>query len=156
MDFLPFLEKNEVIYTHCYDYSHQQWLHLLNSWNEPKYRVKQILQGLYKNLWFISLNTNKYWTNLPITLREKLIQNFAINKLQCIKLIGSIDKNTIKASFVLEDNNFIESVLIKSSRENDKIPIYTLCISSQSGCPLNCDFALQGKWGLNEICLAER
>ena len=149
MDLLPILEKNKYIYTHCYDYSYQQWLQLLDSWSEPQYRAKQILQGLYKNLWFFTLDIGKCWTNLPSALRDKLIQHFAVNKLQCIKLIGSVDNKTIKASFFLEDNNPVESVLIKSNIGKDNIPLYTLCISSQSGCPLNCDFCATGKMGFN-------
>ena len=56
----------------------------------------------------------------------------------------SID-GTIKFLFGLEDNESIESVLIPNTKGES---MYTLCISSQVGCAMNCLFCKTGSLGL--------
>ena len=44
---------------------------LLRTWDEPAYRAKQIWQGLYVHLY----DSPAQFTNLPLTLRQKLAEN---------------------------------------------------------------------------------
>ena len=53
-----------------YDFDFDEITNLLNEWNEPSYRAKQIWQGLYRHFW----NSPDQFTNLPKSLREKLAE----------------------------------------------------------------------------------
>ena len=79
-------------------------------------------------------------TNLPKSLRTLLAEKATINHLELFKVQSSKD-GTRKYLFKLHDEHFIESVLIP---ERDH---FTLCISSQAGCALNCRFCLTAKQG---------
>lgn len=55
----------------------------------------------------------------------------------------------VKYLFRLEDGRLVESVLIPLPAGPDTTPEkYTLCISSQAGCPLACAFCATGRLGL--------
>ncbi len=54
----------------------------------------------------------------------------------------SIDQNTVKTLFRLEDHKAIEAVLMHYNKRN------TLCISSQAGCGMGCVFCATGQMGL--------
>jgi len=80
-------------------------------------------------------------TNLPKSLRALLAERANISHLEQIKVQASKD-GTRKYLFELHDGHFIESVLIP---ERDH---FTLCISSQAGCAMNCRFCLTARKGL--------
>ncbi len=101
------------------------------------YRARQIRQWLFKRL----AGSYEEMTNLSKSLRALLEKNAPISHLQRIKTQVSSD-GTEKHLFKLEDGHFIESVLIP---ERDH---YTLCISSQAGCAMDCRFCLTAKQGL--------
>lgn len=70
-----------------------------------------------------------------------------IKKLCCLK-VNTISKetlssdNTIKWLIKISEKNYIEVVAIPNKKNQ-----YTLCISSQIGCVLNCSFCYTGKQG---------
>lgn len=72
-------------------------------------------------------------TNLSISLREKLKNNYSINNFKVIKRQVSSD-GTQKFLFDILDGNAIESVLMKYHHGN------TICVSSQVGCKMGCKF----------------
>jgi 23S rRNA (adenine2503-C2)-methyltransferase len=74
-------------------------------------------------------------------LRTNLEEQFSIGSLSEKDLIKTADESTRKSLFQLPDGNLIESVLL---RKHDRI---TLCISTQSGCPIGCVFCATGKLG---------
>ncbi len=80
-------------------------------------------------------------TNLPKTLRTLLTERANISHLEQIKIQSSKD-GTRKYLFKLHDGHFIESVLIPERGH------FTLCISSQAGCAMNCRFCVTAKQGL--------
>jgi 23S rRNA (adenine2503-C2)-methyltransferase len=80
-------------------------------------------------------------TNLPNALRALLAERANISHLEQIKVQSSKD-GTRKYLFKLHDGHFIETVLIP---ERDH---FTLCISSQAGCAMNCRFCFTAKQGL--------
>lgn len=80
-------------------------------------------------------------TNLPKSLRTLLAAKANISHLEPIKIQSSKD-GTRKYLFKLHDGHLIETVLIP---ERDH---FTLCISSQAGCAMNCRFCLTAKQGL--------
>ncbi|MGL4533441.1 MAG: 23S rRNA (adenine(2503)-C(2))-methyltransferase RlmN [Fusobacteriaceae bacterium] len=80
-------------------------------------------------------------SNISLKDREMISEKAYIPYLNLLKYqVSKIDK-TEKFLFKLEDGNTIETVLIKNKDRN------TLCISSQVGCAVNCDFCATGMGG---------
>lgn len=105
----------------------------LAAFNQPAFRSKQI----YEWLWKKGAVSFEEMTNLSKELRDSLKENFTINPLEIDKIQNSAD-GTIKVSFRLFDNHFIEGVLIPTDTR------VTACVSSQVGCSLDCKFCATG------------
>jgi len=116
-------------------YSKNELKKLFQSIGEKKYRGEQIFIWIYKNLEF---NTG-HMTDLSVELRDRLKKDFVIISINLIEEKSST--NTKKYLFKLNDNNYIESVIIY---DKDRV---TLCVSSQVGCKLGCKFCATGKMG---------
>lgn len=104
---------------------------------EKKFNVKQINDWLYKK----NVKTISVMHNISKNLRHKLItlskiENLTIKK-ECID-----QDNTIKWIIETSDKNIVETVAIPNGKNH-----FTICISSQIGCILNCDFCSTGKNG---------
>jgi 23S rRNA (adenine2503-C2)-methyltransferase len=112
---------------------------LTNEWDLPSYRIKQIWQGIYQQLW----TDFDVFTNLPQDLRTSLHNNYSFTEIKPMKSLTSSNGDTVKTLFELNDGNQIEAVLMKYSRRR------TLCISTQSGCGMDCSFCATGQMGLN-------
>lgn len=110
---------------------------LLQSWQQPAYRAKQIWQGLYKNFW----TTPEEFTNLPLALRQKMDESLSFGSLSPIQVLRSKDGETIKTLFELPDKRAIEAVLMRYEERR------TLCISTQAGCAMGCVFCATGQMG---------
>ncbi|MDD5076900.1 MAG: 23S rRNA (adenine(2503)-C(2))-methyltransferase RlmN [Sphaerochaetaceae bacterium] len=104
--------------------------------NEPKYRLKQVKEAVFKN--FIS-NWDKA-SFLPLILREEL-NNKCLLEINA-KTLTSKNKDSIKAKITLKDGNLIETVLMRHKDGRN-----TVCVSSQVGCALGCKFCATGKMG---------
>ena len=96
---------------------------------EPEFRAKQI----YEWIWQKAAVSFAEMTNLPLALRQKLEKAFIFQNIAIESKQESKD-GTIKYLFKLFDGANIEGVLIPSF---DRV---TICISSQVGCSLGCDF----------------
>ena len=110
-------------------------------WNEPAYRVTQLLEWLYAR-------RVKSWdamTNLPKPLREKLSKTFSLHSLELIRKQGAQD-TTQKFLWKLADGSLIESVLIPANPAlyGEASDRHTLCISTQVGCAYGCKFCASG------------
>jgi len=103
--------------------------------SQPPYRLKQIKKEVYVNL----IQDWKEAHSLPLSLRKKLKKEcpLAINT----QTFTSKDKKTIKAVVSLADGLKVETVLMKQK------PRYTVCVSTQVGCPMGCLFCATGKMG---------
>lgn len=104
--------------------------------NIKVYISSQLLNWIYKKY---KLDFNNY-LNLSSFTRKILSSISFFYKLNVIKSFISKD-NTIKMVFLLSNNKFIESVLIPNRKNH-----FTLCLSSQAGCILNCSFCYTGKF----------
>jgi 23S rRNA (adenine2503-C2)-methyltransferase len=111
------------------------------AWNEPAFRVAQLLDWLYAR----RVTTWDAMTNLSKTLREKLREKFSLNTLELVRKQGS-DNTTQKFLWKLADGQFIESVLIPASPAlySEASDRHTLCISTQVGCAYGCKFCASG------------
>jgi 23S rRNA (adenine2503-C2)-methyltransferase len=120
-----------------YDLNFSDLTSVLNEWGEPVYRARQIWQGLYQQFW----NSPEQFTNIPISLRDKLAKFLDFNGLALAATLNSTDSQTVKSLFKLQDGKSIEAVLMRYEKRN------TLCISSQAGCAMGCVFCATGQMG---------
>jgi 23S rRNA (adenine2503-C2)-methyltransferase len=79
-------------------------------------------------------------TDLTKDLREMLASQASFHWPEIADVERSKD-GTVKFGFKLDDNTYIESVLIPEDDRN------TLCVSSQVGCAMGCEFCLTGGMG---------
>ncbi len=105
--------------------------------NQPKYRVKQCQEAIFKNF----LSNWSEASNLPKALIEQLNKECSL-KIEA-KIFESKDNKTTKALISLEDGLQIESVLL-AHRDGR----HTVCVSTQVGCPMACTFCATGQMGL--------
>ncbi len=120
-----------------YDLSFEDLKNLLQDLDEPSFRARQIWQGLYQNYW----SDISEFSNLPLTLRDQLSSRFSIGVLTLEKELSSIDGQTHKYLYRLDDGLAIETVLMVYTDRN------TVCISSQVGCAMGCKFCATGNMG---------
>lgn len=121
-----------------YDLDLEEIEQLLESWGEPRYRAVQVWEAVYKQL----KADPESISNIPRSLRTKLTNHFSWDNLRPDISLTSTDGETIKTLFRLEDDNAIETVLMRYEKRR------TLCISSQAGCALGCVFCATGQMGL--------
>ena len=123
-------------------------------WNEPVYRVTQLLEWLYSR----RVTSWDAMTNLPKALREKLADAFSLQTLELVRKQGAPvlrspamrdgggHDATQKFLWRLRDHALIESVLIPANPAlyGDASDRHTLCISTQVGCAYGCKFCASG------------
>ena len=138
-----------------YDLDLPSLTNVLNEWNEPAYRAKQIWQGLYQHFY----HSPEQFTNLPKSLREKLAQKLNFSPIRPKLYLDSSDQQTRKTLFELQDGQVIEAVLMRYGDPADNPQITasptgrgaknrrTLCISTQAGCAMGCVFCATGQMG---------
>jgi len=104
---------------------------------EKKYRAAQIYDALYVERVPDVMDASA----LPVALRTKIQENFVTRSVALQQLQHSID-GTKKFLFTLRDGRAVESVLIPSElrEENGEPRRRTLCVSTQVGCNLGCQF----------------
>ena len=110
-------------------------------WNEPVYRVTQLLEWLYAR----RVTSWDAMTNLPKPLREKLREKFSLHCLELVRKQGAQD-TTQKFLWKLADGSLVESVLIPANPAlyGEASDRHTLCISTQVGCAYGCKFCASG------------
>lgn len=102
----------------------------------PAFRGKQIFSWLYRP----NITDFSQMTDLTKDLRQTLDSRTSflwpeITAVECSK------DGTVKFGFKLDSHSYIESVLIPEESRN------TLCVSSQAGCAMGCEFCLTGGMG---------
>jgi len=105
---------------------------------EKPYRAQQVLKWIHFN----GAADFQSMTNLSKTLRIQLEETAEIN-LPDVIYEKEAEDGTYKWLLKLQDGNCIETVFIPEKTRG------TLCVSSQVGCILNCDFCSTGKQGFN-------
>src|SRR3954466_4864744 len=107
---------------------------------EPRFRARQIWDWLARGA-----DSYAAMTNVPADLRAALEASVPLSSLTVEREAHSVD-GTEKALFHTGDGRPVEAVLMryKDGRRS-------LCLSSQSGCPLTCTFCATGtmKFGRN-------
>ena len=103
---------------------------------ERPFRAKQV----YEWLWKKGARSFAEMTNLSLTLRERLQEQFTFPVMREDKVQRSSD-GTVKSRFRLHDGHLVESVLIPVVADDR----FTVCVSSQVGCSLACTFCATGR-----------
>ena len=109
----------------------------LSSLGLPSFRAKQVWQWLQQK----GASDFADMTNLSKDLRDKLDETCLIPWCDIEKRSVSALDPTVKYLFRLHDGELIESVLMKYKYG------YSLCVSTQVGCRMNCAFCATGKGG---------
>lgn len=103
---------------------------------QPAYRAQQLLEWIYVR----RAHSFDDMSNLPKTWRTCLEEQALVSPFKSYSVQESSD-TTRKYLFELHDGRYVESVCIPMKEH------FTLCISSQVGCALECAFCLTGKQG---------
>ena len=124
---------------YVYDLELNEFEDIFTSWGEPEFRAIQMWKGLYQHCW----QTPQEFTTFSLELRDRLEEEFQFSHLDPVNLVQSSDQTTQKALFQLPDGQAIETVLMHYEDRN------TVCISSQAGCAMGCDFCATGQMGFS-------
>ena len=105
---------------------------------EKPFRAKQVLRWLHRT----GVKDIEMMTDISKSLREKLLSVAEIRLPKVISDSTSTD-GTRKWLLDVDPGNAVETVFIPEENRG------TLCISSQAGCALDCQFCSTGKQGFN-------
>ncbi len=109
---------------------------LLQDRGLPAYRARQIEDWLARGV-----SDFRQMGNLPLDLRRKLAEEFALPGVEIKKkLVSSLD-NTVKYLYGLPDGETVESVLMQYKHG------WSQCLSTQVGCRMGCAFCATGMGG---------
>jgi 23S rRNA (adenine2503-C2)-methyltransferase len=118
---------------------------------EPAFRARQLAQALYRD-WIVDLDAI---TTLPVALRQKFAaEGYAIGLPPILQTFRSID-GTERYLIGTSGNQTVETVWMPdgdgAEDDEDSAPARrraTICVSSQIGCAVNCQFCLTAKLGI--------
>jgi 23S rRNA (adenine2503-C2)-methyltransferase len=112
----------------------------LTAEGEPGFRSRQVWEWAARGA-----GSYDEMTNLPVDLRRRLADSVPFSSLRVVRTALARD-GTEKALFETDDGRPLEAVLMRY-RDGRR----SLCLSSQSGCPLTCTFCATGrmKFGRN-------
>src|ERR671916_2734957 len=106
----------------------------LGARGEPAFRARQVWEWAARGA-----SSYDEMTNLPLELREALAGEVPYSTLRPAREALATD-GTEKALFETADGRPVEAVLMRY-RDRRR----SLCLSSQSGCPLTCTFCATGR-----------
>ena len=119
------------------DYNNTELTQLLADMKQPRFRAGQILKWVYQD----KVDSFDDMTNLSKDLRNSLKEQFSLRNGTIENTVKSKD-GTKKFLIKWSDDVFTETVLMPYHDRN------TVCISTQSGCPVKCVFCASGIHGL--------
>jgi 23S rRNA (adenine2503-C2)-methyltransferase len=133
--------------------NHQQLTDVLAKFSEPAYRVKQLSDALYRQ-WDEDLTEV---STLPKKLRDAMIESgYEIGLPRIVESFVSID-GTERYLIAGNDGQTVETVWMPDgdggeagdgSESGTDLRRATICVSSQIGCAVNCQFCLTAKMGI--------
>lgn len=103
----------------------------------PNFRIAQVQEAVFKR----GISSWEEASSLPADLRAKLAEERPILSFKVSKIVCSQQDKVAKALLTLKDGLQIETVLLKPQ------DTWSVCVSSQVGCPLRCAFCSTGKMG---------
>lgn len=119
-----------------YDVSAEELVAWLAARGQPAYRVKQILDGVYRQ----RLTSFASLSALPRQLREELAAEFEVGGLPVVRRWDGED--SVKLLLALGDGEMVECVGMRTRWGE------TACVSCQVGCAMGCAFCASGMGGV--------
>ena len=116
--------------------SKQDFVDLFKEWGEAKFRANQVHSWIYEK----GASSPEEMTNLSKKLRDKLFLELDWYLPEITSKLDSKDGST-KLLLKNRENRSIETVILRYDGRT------SLCVSSQVGCKLACDFCQTGKLG---------
>jgi 23S rRNA (adenine2503-C2)-methyltransferase len=149
--------------------SRSQWEELASAWGLERYRGRQVFDALHVR------GAREYaaMRELPAPLRERLAREFPIRLPEIARREASAD-GSVKLGLRLADGALVEAVFMPGDRANAQVNEYadaraaaatsnqkpetrnpssarlerfTVCLSSQTGCAVDCAFCVTGRLG---------
>ena len=119
-----------------FNYTLKELQTVVENLGAKSYRARQLFQWVYQRgvLDFHAME------NLPKTLRSALADEFSFVMPEVTELVHSEDKS-IKFGLLLDTGHLVETVLMPEKGRN------TLCVSTQIGCKMACQFCVTGHIG---------
>jgi len=106
---------------------------------QPPFRARQVWEWTARGA-----REYEEMTNLPLALRESLEQEVPFSSL-ALRAQARADDGTVKALFATADGRPLEAVLMRyRNSPSGSGGRRSVCVSSQSGCPLTCTFCATG------------
>jgi 23S rRNA (adenine2503-C2)-methyltransferase len=135
----------------------EQLREIVELFSVPPYRIRQLAQGLYRD-WASSLDD---LTTLPKSLRDQLAQaGYGIGLPRIVETFRSSD-GTERYLIAAGDGQTVETVWMPEGDDGEEGDgsqagdeeasghhDATICVSSQIGCAVNCQFCLTAKLGI--------
>jgi 23S rRNA (adenine2503-C2)-methyltransferase len=133
---------------------------LVISLGAPVYRAQQLLGWVYRKL---AVSWNEM-TDQPLSFRQKLAAAADLHTLTPVHEVKAKD-GTVKVLFSLPDGKTLETALMQFGASASggpavekvgqaSLPVhktksyrYTICVSTQVGCPIGCPFCATGQQG---------
>jgi 23S rRNA (adenine2503-C2)-methyltransferase len=103
--------------------------------DQPRYRVDQVWDGLYRQG-----RDPDAITNLPLALRAELAQRLPLSLDEMARRTDD-GGETVKWAWTVDGGHRVETVLLHYPRRS------TVCVSTQAGCAMACDFCATGQAG---------
>ena len=125
---------------------------VITHFGEAAYRARQLAQGLYRD-WHSELDAI---STLPLALRQKLVAaGYVVGLPPILQTFRSVD-GTERYLIGASGNQTVETVWMPDGdgaedADDDSAPARrraTICVSSQIGCAVNCQFCLTAKLGI--------
>ncbi len=114
----------------------------LQQWCEKNGHSKFRAQQIYEWMYFHATSDPLSMKNLSKKLINNLSSNCILQTLEIEKISSSSNESTNKFLLKTKDNHYIETVsMIEKNR-------HTVCISSQIGCNVDCDFCATASMGI--------
>jgi 23S rRNA (adenine2503-C2)-methyltransferase len=114
------------------------FISIVTDFDEQKYRAEQLFNWIYKR----NIQSFAEMENLPKQLKVNIADNYLFNPLKILKVTGAKSAKTRKYLLECQDGEKIEAVLMKEQKR------ITICLSSQIGCALGCEFCATGTMGI--------
>jgi 23S rRNA (adenine2503-C2)-methyltransferase len=115
----------------------------IKSLGEPVSQADVLLRSIYRE----RASNFEEMADLRPSLKAKLAEHASLGALEPLEEKVSADGQTRKVLFRLEDGKTIESTLMFSKITLTGRVRHTVCVSSQMGCPVGCNFCATGRQG---------
>lgn len=112
---------------------------------EPRYRGEQLFHWIYGK----GVSDFERMSDLPKRMRRGLQRQATVEDVEIVDQQEAAD-HTIKALFRLPSGREAETVLIPDIDERGEARRLTVCVSSQVGCAMGCEFCATGLMGFQE------